>query len=98
MNALSRNIQIRKRVRNQNSTKVKSQYNYISWRRHITFILYIVRYRVFTNWGYADPHPTPPPSVLIRFLWMMGSVLYTIRKIKNKLSDVYFSSYREYIT
>ena len=38
---------------------------------------------------------SPPPSVLIRFLWMMGSVLYSMEKTVYKLSDFYFSSYRE---
>ena len=59
---------------------------------------------------YADPliqhtshHPfkTGPklrgggPSVLVRFLWIMGSVLNRMRTIIKKLSVFYFSSYRE---
>ena len=35
----------------------------------------------------------PSPSVLIRFSWMMGSVLYSMGKIMKKFSDFYFSSY-----
>ena len=38
---------------------------------------------------------TPPPSVLIQFLWMIGGVLNGMNKIIKKKSDFYFSSYRE---
>ena len=38
---------------------------------------------------------TPPPSLLISLLWMMGSVLYSVGKIKNKFSELYFSSYHQ---
>ena len=34
-------------------------------------------FRLCPNQGYADP----PPSVLVQFLWMMGSVLNRMRKI-----------------
>ena len=34
-----------------------------------------------------------PPSVLIRFSWMVGSVLYSMGKIMKKISDLHFSSY-----
>ena len=37
----------------------------------------------------------PPPSVLIRLIWMMGSVLYSMGKVIKKFSDFYFSSYHE---
>ena len=34
----------------------------------------------------------PPPSVLIRLLWMMGSVLYSMGKIIKKFSDSLYPS------
>ena len=36
-----------------------------------------------------------PSSLLIILLWMMGSVLYSMETIIKKISDFYFSSYRE---
>ena len=36
--------------------------------------------------------PPPPPSVLIRFLWMMRNVL---KRMKNQFFDFYFSNHRE---
>ena len=38
---------------------------------------------------------TPPSSVLIQFLWIMGSVLNRMKKIIKNFSDFYFSIYRE---
>ena len=39
--------------------------------------------------------PPSPPPLLISLLWMMRSVLYSMGKIMKKLSDFYFSNYRE---
>ena len=47
-------------------------------------------------WGFSQLRICrPPPSVFIRFLWMMRSVLKRMKKIIKKFSDFYFSSYRE---
>ena len=42
-----------------------------------------------------DMQTPPPPSVLIRFSWMNGSVLYSMGKIMRKISDLHFSSYHQ---
>ena len=44
-------------------------------------------FRVFPNYGYANTLPPRPPSVLIRFLWMMRNVL---KHMKNQFYDISF--------
>ena len=56
---------------------------------------FIIRFLGF--FSLKDMQTPHPPSVLIRFLWMMGSVLYSIGKIMKNFSSLYFSSYRKLV-
>ena len=50
-------------------------------------------------WGFSQLRICrPPPSVFIRFLWMMRSVLKRMKNEIHFFSDLYFLSYREKFT
>ena len=68
--------------------------------KNISYVLYDKNYFLCfmsqkNQLGPKEGYANHPSSVLIRFLWMMGNVLYSTGKIMNKFSDLYFSSYHQ---